>query len=158
MILSFYIYINLLASLIFFKCLKKNLHALEILLYWLLSTLLIQNYSAFNYINFHQMIIPEILSLELTHFLNRTVLGPLIIVWFLNYYVIVTAWVKKVVLLVCFVFILLGLEFLEDRLGVCIYNGWKLWWSLAVWLLFILLSIGFMKLFRKKLTKGVQPS
>ncbi len=156
MILLFYIILNFLSTFVFFAFQKKHLHILEILTYWLFGSLLIQNYSAFNHINFKLFVISDVLSLELAHFLNRIVLEPLVIVWFLNYYAANTSFGKRALLIAAFVCILVGLEWFADWLGVFRHNGWKVWWSFTVWLTSILLSIGFMKVFRNKLIKGVQ--
>lgn len=55
--------------------------------------------------NFNYFTIPEILSLEITHLLNRTVLIPIITLIFLNQYIN----------------------------GIFTYTGWKLYYSIPVY-------------------------
>jgi hypothetical protein len=157
MIPTIYVIFNLAlaAVLLFFKYGRQNLHTLEVFTYWLIGALLAQNYSAFTNLNFKLFEVPDILSLEMTHFLNRIVLVPVVFVWFLNSYVTGSSFIKKLVLVSSTVCVLVGLEWLEDGLGVLIHNNWRLWWSFAAWSTSTLLTIGFMKIFRKKLIREV---
>lgn len=156
MIFTFYLLINIIVIFSFFKHQTKHLCKLELLLYWMIGSLFFQNYSAFNYMNLKTIIIPEVLSLEMVHFMNRILLFPVLIVWFLNQFSSVSQRGKKLALVVSFVFILFGLEWLAENLGVLNHKAefWKLW-SLSFWITAILLSIGAMNIFRRKLIKGV---
>ncbi|MDQ1147807.1 hypothetical protein QE429_004634 [Bacillus sp. SORGH_AS 510] len=124
MVLFFYIVLNVLALFLFIKK-KKMLHVLEIIVYWMISTYLYQNFSAICYMNFKTLIVPEKLSLEFSHFINRTVLFPLLMVIFLHYFLILTTYCKKMLLIASFVFLLTGLEYLSDLLGVLIHKNWR---------------------------------
>lgn len=153
MILFFYIVLNMMAIFLFLK-IKKTLHILEIFIYWHVSSYLFQNFSALCYMNFKTLFIPDILSYELSHFFNRIVLFPIIMVMFLHYYLKLNHFMKKVLLMIGFICLLSGLEWLADLLGILIHVHWQIWWSYSFWLASLLLLIGFMKFFRKILYKG----
>jgi hypothetical protein len=153
MILFFYFAVNVIATYLFIK-IKKRLHILEIIVYWLLGSYIFQNYSALCYMNFKTLIIPDKLSYELSHFLNRTVLYPILMVTFLHFHLILSTHIKKLLLLIGFILLLTGLEWLADILGVIKHVHWQTWWSFSFWLAALVLLIGNMKLFRKILYKG----
>ncbi|MBT2690611.1 hypothetical protein J7I93_20865 [Bacillus sp. ISL-47] len=153
MIFFLYFVINMAVLFLFIKK-KKHLHILEILVYWMVSSYLFQNLSALCYMNFKTLIIPEKLSYEFAHFLNRIVLFPAIMVLFLSYFLSLRTFKRKLLLILFFLFILGGLEWMGHLTGVLIHVNWKLWWSFAFWLVSLLLLIGFMKFFRKILYRG----
>jgi hypothetical protein len=156
MILLFYIVLNLIVLFLFIKK-KKDLHILEILLYWMVASYLFQNLSALCYMNFKTLLIPDKLELELAHFLNRTVLFPIIMITFLHYYLTLWGRLKKGLLLIIFMFLLVGLEWFADLSGIITHVDWKLWWSFAFWLTALLVLISFMNTFRQILYKGGRP-
>lgn len=153
MILFFYGVLNVISLFLFSKK-KKKLHTLEVIVYWTVSSYLYQNFSALCYMNFKTLIIPDILSYELAHFLNRIILFPIVMVTFLDYFLILSTHLKRLLLIISFIFLLSGLEWLADFLGVLIHVDWRIWWSFSFWLLTLLGLIAFMKLFRKILFKG----
>lgn len=153
MVLLFYIALNILVIFLFFKV-KKNLDILEIIVYWMVASYVFQNFSALCYMNLKTLIVPEQLSYELAHFLNRIVLFPVVMVAFLNFFQALYQNYKRLLLLLCFIFILAGLELLAHYSGVLIHVNWRVWWSFSYWLSALLILIGFMKLFRKFLYKG----
>lgn len=155
MIITFYIILNLVIILAFFLIVKKHLKNLEILVHWFVGSILFQNFSAVNYMNYKKLIIPEDFSIELTHFFNRMILIPLLFVWFLNQYIALTSKVKKLTLSLFFLLIFLGIEWLAEELGVLEHKDWKIWWSVAFWTSAQIASVFFMKYFRKKLNEGV---
>ena len=154
MIFFIYLVINMFVLFLFIK-LKKHLHILETFVYWMLSSYLFQNFSALCYMNFKTLIIPEQLSYEFSHFLNRILLFPAFMVLFLNYFLIQKAYKRKLLLIIFFILILGGLEWLGHLTGVLIHIHWKIWWSSTFWLLSLLILIGFMNFFRKILYRGV---
>lgn len=155
MVLFIYILMNGIGLLFFIKK-KKHLHLLEIIAYWLLGSYVAENFSALCYMNFKTLYIPEKLPLEFSHFFSRTILYPMIMVLFLDYYSVTTAWIKKFVLIFVFVTILTSIEWFNHFLGVLIHVNWKFWWSPSVWFGGLLLMIGFMKVFRIILFRGGQ--
>jgi hypothetical protein len=108
--------------------------------------------------NIKQFYIPEILSLEMAHFINRTVLIPVSTIIFLNQYIILKNLRNKIVFIIIFVLLIAGIEWLEDYLGVLIHSNWKISWSLVYWAAYILILILFMGFFRNKLMKEVRQS
>ncbi|HLN89554.1 MAG TPA: hypothetical protein VK253_05765, partial [Candidatus Binatia bacterium] len=104
--------------------------------------------------NLKILFIPEKLSYELTHVLNRIVLFPMILVTFLNFFLVMGTYAKKMLLTTGFLLLFVGLEWLADSLGVLLHVHWRIWWSFAFWLIALSILIGFMKFFRKILYKG----
>jgi hypothetical protein len=153
MILFLYVVLNV-VCLFFFIIKKKKLHILEIIMYWMVGSYLFQNYSALCYMNFKTIMIPDKLSFELTHFLNRMVLYPMFMVAFLNFFLIISTYLKKFLLIISFIFLFVGLEWLEDFLGIFNHVHWQIWWSFTFWLTGLVVLIGFMKFFRKYLYRG----
>ena len=153
MVLFFYVVLNALALFLFVKK-KKMLHILEIIVYWMVSSYLYQNFSALCYMNFKTLIIPEKLSYEFSHFINRTLLFPILMVTFLHFFIMLTTQFKKILLIICFIFILTGMEYLADYLGVIIHVHWQIWWSFSFWLIALLILLVFMQFFRRILYKG----
>jgi hypothetical protein len=153
MIFSFFIFLNIIGVFLFTKT-KKNLHILEIFVYWLVASYLFQNLSAFCYMNLKTLIIPDKLSFELSHFLNRTIIYPIIMVTFLHYFLMLKRNIRKLLLFIFFISVLVGMEYIEHFSGVLIHVHWKLWWSFTFWLAALLVLIGFMKIFRRILYKG----
>ena len=153
MVLFFYIILNMLALFLFIRK-KKMLHILEIIIYWLISSYLYQNFSALCYMNFKTLVIPDKLSYEFSHVLNRIILFPVLMVTFLHFFLIFTTNLKKLLLMISFMTILTAMEFLADYLGVLIHVHWKIWWSFSYWLGTLCVLIVFMKIFRRILYKG----
>ncbi|WP_442598436.1 hypothetical protein [Neobacillus sp. D3-1R] len=153
MILFFYIILNVMVIILFSK-MKKYLHSLEILVYWLISSYVFQNFSAFCYMNFKTIDIPEVFSLEFAHFINRIILYPALMVAFLQYFLMLSSRFKKLLFIISSVLLLTGLEWLSDFLGVIKHIHWHFWWSPVFWLAGLLFLISFMTIFRKLLFKG----
>lgn len=153
MTLLFYIVFNIFFLFFFIKK-KKDLHILEILLYWLAASYLFQNYSALCYMNFKNLIIPDKLSYELSHFINRIILYPLVMVSFLQFHQILSTKIKKFLLLLSYVLFLTGLEWLEDFFGILKHVNWQIWWSFSFWVSALCVLLWFKYAFRKILFKG----
>jgi hypothetical protein len=145
---------NLVALLFFFRYERKSIHVLEILTYWLVATILFQNYSAFFTMNLKYMIVPEQLGLELAHLLNRTVLYPVIVLIYLNRYAAMSGRSTRLLWTLSAILFLTGLEWLADWTDVLRHTReWQLWWSFAWWSLYLLLLLAVYQAFRTKLTK-----
>jgi hypothetical protein len=154
MVLIFYSALNVLVLFLFIRYGRKNLHILEVLVYWMVGSYLFQNYTALCYMNFKTIIIPENLGLEFSHVINRIVLVPVLLVTFLNFYLYLSTNYKKLLLMLFFIFILSGLEGLAHYFHVLIHVHWKIWWSFTVWTAIHLFLVGFSKVFRRILFKG----
>jgi hypothetical protein len=153
MILIFYLIVNVLTIYFFIK-MKKRLHILEILVYWMFSSYLFQNFSALCFMNFKTLIIPDKFTNEFAHFINRIVLYPALMVTFLQFFIILNSHLKKLFLLAGFIILLAGIEWLSDLLGVMNHVHWQLWWSFTFWLVALVVLIGLMKFFRNILYIG----
>lgn len=152
MVFFFYLILNLI-TIIHFSRIKKKLHSLEIILYWMLSSYLYQNFSAICYMNFKTIIIPNNFSLEMAHFINRIILFPSLMVLFLHFFHSVKSSYRKALVFGSFIFLFVGLEWLADLLRVLIHVQWKLWWSFLFWIVVLIILIGFKKFFRSMLFK-----
>lgn len=157
MVFIFYVLVNVFLILYFFRFQKKNLFPLEIFASWIVSSIIFQNYSALFYMNLNYFYIPDVLSLELAHLLNRTVLIPVITLIFLNQYVKLDSLKKKIVSLIVIELFLALSEWSEHAAGILVHRDWKMEWSFVFWMLYIAVSILFLKYFRKKLIKEVHP-
>ncbi|WP_026565693.1 hypothetical protein [Bacillus sp. UNC41MFS5] len=153
MVLFFYIVLNVLALFLFIRK-KKMLHILEVIVYWTVSSYLYQNFSALCYMNFKTLIIPENLSYEFSHDLNRIILFPILMVIFLHFFLILTTLLRKLLLMISFIILLTGMEYLADYLGVLIHIHWRIWWSVSIWMFDLCVLIVFMQWFRRILYKG----
>jgi hypothetical protein len=153
MVLIFYALINLIGIFYFVK-LKKNIHILEILVYWMASSYLFQNFSALCVMNFKTLVIPDLLSYELTDVLNRIVLFPLLMVTFLNYFRSSNSYLTKLLISFSYILLLTGLEWSSHLSGVLLHVHWKIWWSLGFWMIALWLLVWFEKFFRKLLYRG----
>lgn len=153
MVLLFYVVLNVIV-VFFFTKMKKKMHILEIMVYWMVGSYVFQNFSALCYMNFKTLIISNKLSYELLHVLNRIVLIPLLMVTFLHFFLILNTRLKKISLIASFLLLFVGLEWLADILGILMHVHWRIWWSFSFWLAAMLVLIGFMKFFRKILYQG----
>lgn len=156
MILFFYLLLNVLITLIFFKFQKKNLFALEIFALWILTSIVFQNYSAFFMMNVKHFMIAATIFQELAHFLNRIVLIPVLTLLFFNHFIALKIFWRKLASSIMIILILAGIEWLAHFTGIFIHENWKIWWSLVFWIVYITITILFMKYFRKKLAKEVK--
>lgn len=148
MVLLFYFLVNIIAIFLFMRV-KKNLHILEIMVYWMVATYLFQNFSAICYMNFKTIVIPNKLSYEFSHFLNRLFLYPVLMVAFLNLFIILKSKLKKLLLTFVSILLLTGLEWFADFLGVINHVHWRIWWSFSFWLAGLLILLVAMGFFRK---------
>lgn len=154
MVFFFYLLLNVITVLLFVKRKKKeNLNILEVVVYWLVSTYFYQNFSAFCFMNIKKLIVPNELLMEYTHFLNRLVLFPLVMVFFIHFFVLSDGYLPKALWIFVYINILVGLEWMSDFLGVLKHHDFKIWWSYAFWFSSLILLIIFMKIFRKILYK-----
>jgi hypothetical protein len=154
LVFMFFLIVNVGLVYVFFKIQRKQLVPLEILLYWCLSSTLVQVYSAIQTMNFKSSMIPDQLSPEFAHLLNRTVLFPILALLFLHTYNASKGAGTKLVCLVGFSMLIYGFEYLSSVLGVFVHITLKEWWSAAFSLLLNLILVGIMRIFRKKFQSG----
>lgn len=149
-----YIVMNAFVMLIYFRNANRRLHPLETVMSWIIASMVFQNYTALFYMNFELIMIPEKLSLELAHLLNRLVLYPVCLLLYLNRYASLPSLLGKSAWTAASVLFFTGFEWLAHWQHVLIHvPEWKLWWSLAFWTLFVLVNLLVHKLFRHRLNK-----
>lgn len=151
MVFFLFLLVNAGVAFVFFSFQKKRLSPVEILLYWCISSLLLQNYAAIQTMNLKSSFIPNELGLELAHFLNRTVLCPILSLIFVNLYCATRNASVKWICLAGYVALATGLEWLFGVMNVFVHVWWRMSWSALFWLAQSLLLIGITKLIRRKL-------
>ncbi len=158
-VLISYALANLAALILFFRSEHRSIHVLEVLTYWLVSTILYQNYSAFFFMNIKYMVVSEQLSLELAHLLNRIVLYPVFTLIYVNRYAAAAGRSARSRWTLCAIVFFVGLEWLEDWLGILQHTPeWQLWWTLAWWCLYVLILLAVYHAFRIRLMKELAQS
>ncbi len=153
MILFFYVILNGTALFLFTK-IKKRLHILEIAVYWMLASYFLQNFSALCLLNFKTIIIPDRQSYEFAGYLNRSILYPVLMVTYLHVFLIISSSLIKFFLFIFSVFLLTGLEWLADYVGIFSHVQWQIWWSFLFWSTALTGLMAIMKFFRLKLYRG----
>ena len=151
MILGFYLLVSIGVAVYLFKVQKKNIHVLEVFTYWSASSLLVQNYSAIQTMNYKSSIILSVVSLGLANLVIRTALYPAITILFMNLYFVMKGKWRKILLMAGFAALLTGLESLSDFLRVFVHVTWTMWLSALFWLGYLVVLVWFGKYFRKKL-------
>lgn len=154
LVFLFYLLINAGFGYGFFRIRSKRLVPLEILFYWCISSMLVQNYSALQTMNFKSAMVPDQLSPEFAHLFNRTVLYPVLTLLYLHTYKASRGAGAKLVCIIGFSMLMYGFECLSGALGVFVHLALKEWWSAAYFLLHNLIMVGIMTLFRKRLQSG----
>lgn len=154
LVFLFFLVLNAGIVMMFVTTPRKELLPLEIFLYWCLSSILVQNYAALQTMNFKTSIIPDQLNLEFAHFLNRTVLYPVLSLLFLHTYKASKGVEAKLVCFLVFSLLMYVFEYLSGAFGVFVHVTWKEWWAVAFGFLHNLILIGVMEVFRKKLLSG----
>lgn len=154
MVFVVFLLINAGVSFVFFKFYKRHLSPIEILLYWCISSLLVQNYSAIQTMNLRSSFVPDELGPGLAHLLNRTVLYPILSLIWLNQYCASQSARAKWIGILGYVTFMTGLEWLAGMMNVFVHRWWNISWSAAFWLLHFFLLIAIMKVIRHKLYNG----
>lgn len=158
MVFIVFLLINAGVALVFFATRHKHLFPIEILLYWCVSSLLVQNYSAIQTMNLHSSFVPGELSPGLTHFLNRTFLYPVLTLVWMNQYCASRSVRTRWIYLLGFVLLATGIEWLSGVMNVFVHIWWRIPWSAAFWFIQFMLLLGFMKVIRHKLQITEAPS
>jgi hypothetical protein len=156
MILSIFILLNLTVFFSFFIFGKKELHILEITAYFFFAGIPVQNLSALLCLDLGWITISSTQSLEWAEVINRSVLIPILVVWFLSLFIHTFSYYKKIFYLLFFTCILTGIEYLSEWLGLLKHVHWKFWWSFALNAGLLLIAIPFMVFFRSYFYKGIK--
>ncbi|TYP73240.1 hypothetical protein [Paenibacillus methanolicus] len=154
MVFLLYLLINAGVVYGFFRIRSKQLAPLEILFYWCIGSMLVQNYSALQTMNFKSAMVPDQLGPAFAHLLNRTVLYPVLTLLFLHTFKASKGAGTRLICLIGFSLLMYGFEYLSGALGVFVHLTLKEWWAMTYWLLHNLIMVGIMILFRNKLQSG----
>ncbi|MBD2868209.1 hypothetical protein [Paenibacillus arenilitoris] len=130
----FFLLVNVGITIVFFTIRRKRLHPVEIFLYWCLSSLIFQNYSAIQTMNIKSSIVPDEWSPAFAHLLNRIMLYPVISLLFLNGYCAIKSRGTKVIYFLGWAAAATSVEWLSSIMGVFVHVWLKIGWSAAFWL------------------------
>jgi hypothetical protein len=156
MILSIFILLNLMVFIFFFIFGKKELHILEVTAYFFFAGIPVQNLSALLCLDLEWITISSSQSLEWAEVINRSVLIPILVVWFLSLFIHTFSSYKKLGYLLFFTCLLTGIEYLSESLGLLNHAHWKFWWSFALNACLLFIAIPFMFFFRSHFYKGIK--
>jgi hypothetical protein len=121
-----------------FLSIRKNLHPFEILFIWMVVIIIHHNFITMTAGNLKLFDVYDNSFNYWTMVFMRTVLIPLLIVFYFDRMVVRRPY-QQWVWLPLGILILTGLEYLAESLGVYRLSGWKMWWSLIEWLAIFLL-------------------
>lgn len=154
MVFLLYSFVSLFVFVYFMKYRKKQLHSLEIIFYWCLASLLIQNRAAIFTMNMKTVVIPDLVMYEFSHMLIRLVLYPLVTLFCINEIATAASKIKKTWAIIKYSAFFLGLEWISDWLGVFKHMKPYLLWSGVFWIGYLILMMMIMIIFRRKFYKG----
>jgi hypothetical protein len=156
MILFLFILLNLAIVILYFILGKRNLHILESVAYFFFAGIPNQNISAILSLNFEWIEATTSRGLEWAEVINRSVLIPIIVVWFLTFWIHTSSLLKRLGCLFLFGGIITGIEVLSVWTGLIQFNHWKYTWSFALNLGMLIINIPFMIFFRSQLYRGLR--
>lgn len=135
----------------------KRLHLFEILFSWFIYLVVHGTFLAIIILNYKLIEVNTNLFLLWTYVVNRFFLMPLLVIWLLDLYVSVRAFLLKMILTGIVIAILTGIEYLADWLGV-IYHAepWQVWWAIVQWAALIVIVYLFNLWFRNVFEKEVR--
>lgn len=138
-------------SLVF---LRRNLHPLEILLYWLwASTVLFLFQDIFN-LNLKWITIDLRLPFYWSHTLDNLILLPSLTVWLVHAYFSKTLHpVYKGMGTLCWLGVLIGFQYVNRSLGYVHFLNWNIVASFIQWFILLILILSFALCFRQLMKK-----
>ncbi|PKG24400.1 hypothetical protein CWS01_07255 [Niallia nealsonii] len=149
MILSIFIFI-LVFLLILFCTYRKRLHLFEIFFIWMTVWLITHSVSSILIVNFEMLSLSENQGDFWTHFFQRLLLYPLIIIIFFDVYLRIKNRIGKIVLLIFNICVISSFEFLFIFLGVLKNKKFTITDSLTEWTFTISLAFILWQWYRKK--------
>lgn len=153
MVFLFFLFLNAIVLILFWKFGRGSIHSLEVVAYWLFSSIIIHNWSAVIFLNTQLGEDSHLRSMNVIFAINRTFLLPILIVWFLNVVSQVKGVWGRIRTFLFFLAPLLGIGWLSDALGVFHFKKWTFMMSVGAWSITFILSYLFLKLFRKMVRK-----
>lgn len=136
---------------------KKNMNLFEVLVYWFWVSLFGEDFSEIVVRNL-QLIVPyrtyQIFWDTMFYYL---LLFPMSMIWFLHFYLKMSRKWQRVILTSVYTFILASMHIVMELAGYVYIVHWKFWWSLIVWLTFIVSTVGLMYVLRWLKGRDKQP-
>lgn len=137
-----------------FAVTRRTLHIFEIIFIWMIVIVIYYNFINIAAVNLHLFKFTDRLPNYWALVFERSVLVPLVILFYYDQMVARRPYQKWVWL--PFVLLLLtGLEYMTQRLGLYSSVRWKCWWSTIEWLVLVLLIhyswLGYRSLLRKEM-------
>lgn len=149
MILAIILSVTLLL-LISFCVTSRRIHLFEIFFLWLIITLLIQSLSWIILVNLEWITVSTKLGKYWSHFSNRLILCPLIIIYFFDFSVAIQKNVPRYSFLFLAVLILTLVDYGLMFLGILHNHDWKVGYSVVEWIFTIAISYFFWQWYRRK--------
>jgi hypothetical protein len=151
MVIIFYLILYCIAVLSL-KYIRRSLHPIEILCCLLFVSILGQEFFVIVYLNLKLIEASDSKIHFLLVALNRLILIPIIVAWFISKYWSIDNLFKKALLTFTFTLFLTGVEYVGDWLGLITHTAhWNAWWTLLEWLGIVLLTVLFSGYLRKRL-------
>lgn len=150
MVLAIYAYLLVLLMIIFCSY-KKKLHLFEIFFIWMTVWIITHSTSSILTTNLQVLEIPKDPFKFSMHFLNRTILYPLIIIIFFDIYVRLQSHFLKIMLLFISILTLTISESIFIHLRIMVSRNYYLYDVLTEWIITLLITLFAWIWYRKKL-------
>lgn len=131
---------------------RQKLHVLEICAYWMFSCIIIQQVFTIVTLNLRYIEITEGEGVFWFLIMNRLLIYPALIIW-LYYFSKHKKLVHKVILTMIWLIPLASIQSFSNQFGLITFSKWNFIYSLAEWLIVILLSFSFFVWFRYLIKK-----
>lgn len=131
---------------------RQKLHVLEICAYWMFTCIIIQQIFTIITLNLRSIVISEGEGVFWFLIMNRLLIYPSLVI-LLYHFSKNKKLVHKVILIIIWIFPLASIQSFSNKFGLITFSKWNFIYSLAEWLLVILLSFSFFVWFRYLLKK-----
>lgn len=136
---------------------KKNMNLFEVLVYWFWVSLFGEDFSEIVVTNL-QLIVPyrtyQIFWDTMFYYL---LLFPMSMIWFLHFYLKMSRKWQRLILTSVYTLILASMHIIMELAGYVYIVHWKFWWSVVMWLTFIVSTVGLMYVLRWLKGRDRQP-
>ncbi|WP_261301072.1 hypothetical protein [Paenibacillus andongensis] len=129
----------------------------EVLVYWFWVSLFGEDFSEI-VVNNLQLIVPyrtyQIFWDTMFYYL---LLFPMSMIWFLHFYLKMNRKWQRLILTSIYTLILASMPIIMELAGYVYIVNWKFWWSIVIWLTFIISTVGLMYIIRWLKGRDKQP-
>lgn len=139
MVITFIILIIL--FLIAFIWWRSNLSLLEILTVGVFISTINQNFIDIISANLKLIHITEQLQMFFSSLLISAFMTPLLVVVFIGYYSETRTLIQKLSLLLIWILLLTGIDYMAKFVGIFHFHKWVFWWSLIEWLCILIAAL-----------------